>query len=276
MSIEQKKLQSYPLIKQYLGDHIRQLQARPPNTGRFVHLFSRGDPERLEKRLERTHKTTAFQTIFREVGNIKDPDELDRRLVDAWAEIRVIDQLMRERFIDICKVKTPADLVARYMSQLYAIQVTRISREPQFPDLPTGDLRQIYDGVKDLIGSYFWDSIIRKNLKFKDISPLEYVRRIVVVTSIDRLQNPLNRHIACRQIRDSILAFKRRYFEEVQWLPDLGNGAIFWVETSDGGAKVRCVTDWGDDVVDPHWDDYENCYWREVDLDSTIPAYVDQ
>jgi hypothetical protein len=274
MSIEQE-LQSYPLIEQYLGDHIRWLQARPPNIGRFMHLFSLGDPERLEKRLQRTHKTTAFQTIFQEVGNTKDPDELDRRLVDAWAEIRVIDQLMRERFIDIRKVKTPADFVARYMSQLYAIQVTRISREPQFPDLPTGDLRQICDQVKDPIGSYFWDSIKRKNLKFKDVSPLEYVRRIAIVTSIERLQDPLNRHIACRQIEDSILAFERRYFEEVQWLPDLGNGAIFWVETSDEGAKVRCVADWGDDVADPQWDDYENCYWHEVDLDSNIPAYVD-
>jgi hypothetical protein len=275
MSIEQT-LHSYPLIGKYLGNYIRELQDSPPEIGRFVHLFSRGDPERLETRLQRTRKTTAFQTIFREIGNIRDPDELDRRLVDAWAEIRVIDQLMRERFIDICKVKTPADLVARYMSQLYAIQVTKISREPQFPDLPTGDLRHIYDQVKDLIGSYFWDSIERKNLKFKDASTLEYIRRIAIVTSIDRLQDPLNRHIACRQIKDAILAFERRHFEEIQWLPDLGNGAIFWVETGDEGVKVRCVADWGDDVVDPHWGDYENCHWQEVDLDSNIPAYVDQ
>ena len=275
MSIEQT-LHSYPLIGKYLGNYIRELQDSPPEIGRFVHLFSRGDPERLETRLQRTRKTTAFQTIFREIGNIRDPDELDRRLVDAWAEIRVIDQLMRERFIDICKVKTPADLVARYMSQLYAIQVTKISREPQFPDLPTGDLRHIYDQVKDLIGSYFWDSIERKNLKFKDASTLEYIRRIAIVTSIDRLQDPLNRHIACRQIKDAILAFERRHFEEIQWLPDLGNGAIFWVETGDEGVKVRCVADWGDDVVDPHWGDYENCHWQEVDLDSNIPAYVAQ
>jgi len=274
MSIE-RKLQSYPLIQQYLGEHIRRLQARPPNTGRFVHLFSRGDPDRLEKRLQRTRKTIAFQTIFQETGNIKDPDELDRRLVDAWAEIRVIDQLMRERFIDICKVKVAADFVARYMSQLYAIQVTRISREPHFPDLPTGGLPQIYDEVKGLISSYFWDSIERKNLKFKDTSPLEYVRRIVLVTSIDRLQDPLNRHTACRQIKDAILAFERRHFEEIQWLPDLGNGALFWVETGDEGVKVRCMADWRDDVADSYWGDHENCYWQEVDLDSNIPAHID-
>lgn len=275
MDIE-RRLQSYPLINQYLGDHIRRLHAKPPEKGRFVHLFSWGEPEHLERRLERTRNTTAFQTIFQEVGAIKDPDELDRRLIDAWAEVRVIDQLMRERFIDIGKVKTPADFVARYMSQLYAIQVTRISREPQFPDLSTGDLQQIYGQIEEPIGSYFWGSIEGKNLKFKDVSPPEYVRRIAIVTSIDRLQDPLNRHIACRQIRDAILAFENRHFEEVQWLPDLGNGAIFWLESGDEGAKVRCVADWGDDPASPHWHDYENCYWREVDLDADIPAYVNQ
>lgn len=275
MSIEQK-VQSYPLIEQYLGDHIRRLQARPPKTGRFVHLFSRGDPERLERRLQRTRNTTAFQTIFQEIGSIKDPDELDKRLLDAWAEIRVIDQLVHERFIDICKVRIPADLVARYMSQLYAIQVTRISREPQFPDLPTGNLQQIYDEVQSPIGSYFWPSIEEKNLQLKNASPPEHVRRIAIVTSIGRLQDPLNRHIACQQIRDSILAFERRHFEEIQWLPDLGNGATFWVETGDEEVKVRCLADWRDGPTGPHRGDRENCYWREVDLDSEIPTYVDE
>jgi len=274
MSIEQK-VQSYPLIEQYLGDYIRRLQARPPKTGRFVHLFARGDPERLERRLQRTRNTTAFQTIFQEIGSIKDPDELDKRLLDAWAEIRVIDQLVRERFIDICKVRTPADLVARYMSQLYAIQVTRISREPQFPDLPTGNLQRIYDEVQCLIDSYLGDSIERKNLSLRNVSPTEYVRRIAVVTSSDRLQDPLNRHIACRQIKESLLAFKTRYFEEVQWLPDLGNGAIFWVETAGGETRVRCVADWWDGMDASPWNDPEDCRWREVDLVSDIPAYVD-
>jgi hypothetical protein len=159
---------------------------------------------------------------------------------------------------------------------LYAIQVTRISREPKFPDMPTGNLRQIYDEVQSLIGSHFWPSIEKKNLQLKNVSSLDYARRITIVTSTGRLQDPLNRHIACQEIRDSILAFDKRHFEEIQWLPDSGNGAIFRVEIEDQKVRVQCLADWRDDPTDPHREDRENCYWREVDLDSDIPAYVDR
>jgi hypothetical protein len=202
-------LQNYPKIEQYLGNHIRRLQAEPPEKGNFVYLFSRGDPGRLERRLQRTCKTDAFQTIFREIGSIEDPGELDRRMLDAWAEIRTIDQLVRERFIDIRKVKTPADLVARYMSQVYVVQVTRISREPRFAGWPTGDPQRIYDEACPLVDQYLGDSIEKKNLGFRDVSPMEYVRRITVVTSLGHLQNPLNRHIACRRIKESLFSLSK-------------------------------------------------------------------
>lgn len=270
------RLSALPLIKKFFGCLI---EARLEQSGFLASpivsaIFD--ELQRLEHRLENVQNTAAFQTIFQEIGDITDPDELDRRMLDAWAEIRVVDQLLREGFIDVSKVKTPADFVARYMSQLYAVQVTRISREPKFPDLPTGDLQQIYDKVQRLIGSHFWPSIEKKNLQLKNVSPLEYVRRIAIVTSTGRLQDLLNRHIACRQIKDSILAFERRHFEEIQWLPDLGNGAIFRVETADGEAKVHCMVDWRDDSTDPHRGDRANCYWQEVNLDSKIPAYVDE
>jgi hypothetical protein len=269
------RLATLPLIEKFFGRLIR---ARSEQGGFLSSPLASAvfdDQQRLEHRLKNVQNTVAFQTMFQEIGNVTDPDELDRRVLDAWAEIRTIDQLLRERFIDISKVRTPADLVARYMSQLYAIQVTRISREPRFPDLPTGNLQQIYDKVQIPIGLYFWPSVEKKNLQLKNVSPLEYVRRIVIVTSIGHLRDLLNRHIACQQIRDSILALEKRHFEEIHWLPDLGNGAIFWMETSNEEVKVRCLADWRDDPTDSHRSDRENCYWREVDLDSTIPAYVD-
>ena len=269
------QLSALSLTRQFLGDLIT---ARLKQNGilaspMILAIFD--DQQRLEHRLRKAHNTTAFQTIFREIGNVTYPDELDRRLLDAWAEIRVIDQLLRERFVDICKVSTPADFVARYMSQLYAIQVTRIGREPQFPDLPLGEIGQIYNRVKGPIGRHFWDSLARKNSKFKDAFP-GYVRRIVLVTVLDRLQDPMNRHIACQQIKGSILGLTKRHFEEVQWLLDNGSGGIFWVETGDEEVKVRCLADWRDDPTDPHRGDRENCCWREIDLDSEIPAYIDE
>ena len=73
--------------------------------------------ERLEHRLERIGNTPALGLLIQEMGNIKQRDEFDRRLQDAWAEIRVVDQLMRERFIDIEKVTVSADFVARQFSR---------------------------------------------------------------------------------------------------------------------------------------------------------------
>jgi hypothetical protein len=193
--------------------------------------------------------------------------------MDAWAEIRLLDQLLRERFLDTKKVERPGiDFEARRMSQLYAVQVTRISRTPRFSYPPTGKtVDDICGEVEVPIGDHFWDAIDKKNAKFKDVDQSKYVRRISVVTSTGCLQNPLNRHTACRQIRDSILALTPRHIEEVQWLPDEGNGAVLWVETVGGTERVRCVADWRDDPAHSHFGDFENCYWQEVDLDSKVP-----
>ena len=261
-------------MDRFFGDCIIQLQSDPPEDGRFAHLLPRGNLKKLEERLARVQNTEAFRAIFSEVGRIRDnPVELDRRLMDAWAEIRVLDQLLRERFLDAKKAKRPGvDFEARRMSQHYAIQVTRISKKPKFSYPPTGKgVDDIYEEVEGPIGGHFWATIETKNAKFKKVDPSKYVRRISVVTSTDRLQIRLSRHIACRQIKDSILALTSRYFEEIQWLPDEGNGAIFWVEIVEGEERVRCVTDWRDDPAHPHHGDLENCYWQEIDLDSEVP-----
>jgi hypothetical protein len=139
---------------------------------------------------------------------------------------------VRERFIDIRKVKTGADFVARHMSQLYAVQVARINREPKFCDVPTGDLKRIYNDVEEPIGAFLFPNLDEKASSFKGLFSTGYVRRIVLVTSTWNLQDPLNRHIACRQIAESIRVLPRHRFDEVQWLLDDGNGAIFWAEAN--------------------------------------------
>ena len=90
-------LVNYPLVDRYFGDYIIQLLHDPPKDGRFAYLFLRGKPKALDERLGRVHNTEGFQEIFTEVGRIRNNAvELDRRLIDAWAEIRVLDQLLRE------------------------------------------------------------------------------------------------------------------------------------------------------------------------------------
>lgn len=270
------RLATLPLIQKFFG---RLIEARVKQRDFLASYIARAifdKEERLEHRVKNTHDTPAFQTIFQEIGNIKDPIELDQRLLDAWAEILMIDQLVHEKFTDIRKVRTPADLVAKYMEQPYAIQVTRIRREPHFPDLPMGNFQKIYDEVSDPIGKYFWDSLDWKNSKFRDVSPLEYVRRITIMTSTPRLLDQVNRHVFCLQIRDSILDFENRHcrhFDEIQWLLGNGHGAIFRMETSDEEVKVRCWADWVDDPADHPIGSYDDCHRREVDLDSKMPAY---
>jgi len=119
-----KNPNSFPLIERYFGESIRRLQVTPPRRGRFVYLYSQGDPDRLEARLKRTHMTLSFQTIFDEVGIITDTSELDRRLVDAWAEIRVIDHLLKEGFTDIRKESSIADMTAKMHDLCYYYSAT--------------------------------------------------------------------------------------------------------------------------------------------------------
>jgi hypothetical protein len=277
MDIE-KVLRKYHLIDKYLGDYVRCLSQKPPDAKplgevRFWDIFDRDQPERLERRLERTHNTEAFETIFQEIGNISDSDELDRRLVAAWAEVRVLDQLLCEKFIDIRKAKDmiSVDFVGRRTNQLYAIQVTKISRDAPFADLPTGSVDQIDEEVGSRIGKYFWDSLKEKNSELRKVSSSEYVRRVVLVTTTYRLQDALNRHMACRRIGEAILALTSLHFEEAQWLLDGGDNAIFWVETDVDRRRVRCVADWIDKRTELQRRDYDNCYWREIDLHVPVP-----
>jgi len=274
-----KQVSTLPLVEKYFSGVIRtQLEQKEGVLARSILSAVFDEQQRLEHRLENVHKTSGFQAIFQEMGKIEDhPDELERRMLDAWAEIRVIDQLIRDGFPDVHKkVEVGADLVAHCNNQSYAIQVTRIGRVPRFPDLPTGDLGQIcgrvpeqngeleQNGVPEQIGKYFWPSIEGKNLQLKKLSCEYSVRRIAIVTDIPHLQDPLNRHIACQQIRDSVLALEKRYFEEIQWLLDNGNGAVFKIEKGDEDIKIRCLADWNNAPLVS--DNQENGYW-EINLE---------
>jgi len=112
---------------------------------------------------------------------------------------------------------------------------------------------------------YFWDALETKNASFKKWTGVDNIRCIVIVSSEEELQDPLLRHVACRLIREAIHQWLPTppHFEELLWLPDLGNGA--WFKVGSRPEDTRCFVDWHDEPGRSLGDEVSR---REIDLDS--------
>jgi hypothetical protein len=274
-------LKSYPLVDQHFGAHLRKLvevrQTDPGYKGYFVdHAFYSGA---LETRLGKVEGLGLTQAIVNEVGDTDDAQELDRRLMDAWAEVRTLDQLQREGFTDIQKVRDIADFTAEQDGVRHAVQVTHINRriddqlvrrnEPGQRNVsPCGPIDEVRTRFANATYYLFWDSMQQKNSSFADWPEPGWRRCIVLVTNQEKLQVRLVRHIACQQLRDCIHYLQERHFEELYWLLDNGNGARFLIgKTAD---RTQCLADWKDEHPGL---DVTAVSRREVNLDTCYPSW---
>lgn len=272
----------YPLVNQYFGKSLRKLaralEAGELSKARFV--FAAYRPADLEKRLKRLEPLGQTRAIADEVVNVKNPDELDRRLMDAWAELRVLDQLRREGFTEIEKVKEIADFTGRRGNHCYAVQVTRVNKSlssqvekwntpGKRSSVPFGQLEDIYDRLEMAVYAVFRDRLSEKNDRFKDWSSDSWRHCIMVVSSEEELQDALIRHIVCRELRRMIHEWPHVYIDDLVWLPDNGNGA--WFEVGKTLEETRCLVDWKDDLGElEHIFGEDSVRRREVDLDSRV------
>jgi len=278
--ISQLWADDFPLVKKYFGKYIGQLVEalldENPYEGRFAKAAF--EPQALERRLQRIEETGQTSRIVSEVGELQDPIELDRRLMDAWAELRTICQLCKEGFGNISKVTEIADLTATRGDEKFAFQVKRINNsldnqvnrmnEPGKRDSdPTGEIGEIYSRLGEPLSYFFWDSLEKKNGKFKDWVETYSKRCIVIVSGDEDLQDPMVRHIACQKIREGLHSLINRHFDELLWLPDLSNGAWFKVKLR--LEDTQCFADWADTFGNSEMDTVNR---REIDLNSVIPA----
>ena len=273
----------YQLVQKYFGKYLMQLliaDQENPFEGHFINAAFY--PDDLEKRLAKIECVGQTQAILNEVGEISDSGKLDKRLIDAWAELRFIDQSHREGFSEIHKVTETADLVAQKDEIYYAFQVTRINKtlstevkRQNTPDQqncsPYGLPDDIHKRLDGPVGYYFWDALERKNNKFKNWKDESQVRCIVIVCSEEELQDTMIRHIACQQIRDGVHFLINRYFDELIWLPDTGNGA--WFKIVDQRNQTQCFADWKDVPGEAGWNDENSVFRREMDLEGSIFAW---
>lgn len=252
----------YPeLTMKYFGAYLDRLTAYQAENDKFVRHFWPTD--RLEARLKSIEDLgLTTKIIGKEVGDISDPVELDRRLMDAWAELRFISQLQREGFVKIEKVTKTVDFTAERDGQKYAFQVTRANRslndeaatrqnpEDRILRLHGELISKIHEKFSPVLNDFFWKRLEEKNGDLKEWKDTEYKRCIVIVTSDEKLQDSLVRHIACQQIRAAIHLLTKIHFEELIWLPDTGNGA--WFIVGNHVAETTCFVDWGDNPSKPY------------------------
>jgi hypothetical protein len=290
MSNVELSLVGFPLVNRYFGDYLRKLagvrQTDPEYKGYFGdHAFH---SQALEKRLQKVEILGLTQAIVDEVGDTDNAQELDRRLMDAWAEVRTLDQLQREGFTNLRKVRDIADFTALLGDLQYAIQVTHINRrlpaqiarrnEPGLRSAtPYGPIDDIYERLAEPISYLFWDSVQQKNWVFRSWSADGWRRCIVLVTNELALQDDLVRHITCRQLRDCICELAAVHFEELFWLLDNGNGARFLVGSTPD--QTKCFADWKDELPGPDTHfvpaDVNLVTRREVDLAAWFLAWRD-
>jgi hypothetical protein len=267
-----------PLVFKYFFDHLKILVEASRDNGirfRFENIISNPGP--LERRLQRIEHLSCTSGVIQEIGDINDPEELNGRLIDAWAELRVLDQLVREDYTNPIKVKSIADLLASNGDKSYAIQVKRIRssyvnqvarRNPQGKRNASaiGSIDDIHDRLDKPLAHCFWDGIEEKNRRFKDWPDKRDNRVIAIVSSDERMSDSMIRHIACQQIAKSIFELLNINFEEIWWFPDLSNGCRIYV--GDDFASTRCVADWCDDIFGPDSCDSRPVKLAKVDLSS--------
>jgi len=264
----------FPLIQEYFGGYLEVL-IQHRSAGEFIEVLN--NPFRLERRLAKL-TPQLIKAIVREIGeHHSNIDMLDKRLMDAWAELRVVSQLVKEGFQEIQKYKTIVDLVARFSDQEYAFQVTRINRSlqdkfikynsPDAEDEPYGEISDIYNRYQKPLSYLFWDTIQDKNGEFGKWRNQNSIRCIVLVSNEENLQDNFIKHIACREIYRGVKLLSIRRFDELLWLPDLTNGA--WFRFGKNLQETKCLVDWCNGLP---FDECENSINRkEVNLSSLLP-----
>lgn len=273
----------FPLTRKYFGNYLGLLVAAMQDDlfeGFFVKAAFH--PEALEKRLKKIESIRQTSRIVSEVGEIRDPIELDRRLLDAWAELKTISQINREGFDNISKITEIADLTATRGDEKIAFSVKRINNslenqvqrrnEPDKRDSdPFGEIDDIYSRLDGPLSCFFWEALNEKNGKFRNWTEADYRRCIVIVSGDEDLQDPIVRHIACKKIREGIHLLCNRHFEKLLWLPDNSNGAWFTVGFEQN--ETRCFADWSDNPYVPFSEIEDRINRREINLEDEIPSW---
>lgn len=273
-----------PLVGKYFGRYLNRLisaQNDSPYDGHFY--LAASFPTMLEERLQDLEPLGLIKSILKELAEHEDASDFDSRLMDAWAEIRTLSQLVRDGFDRISKVVAYADFTAYYGNQPYAFQVKRITGKlknttlhpcnKEEPVDPFG--KSIDETHKELdarVARFFWQSILKKNSEFAKWQEEGWIRCIVLVTGDEDLQDSVIRHIACQQLRLIVHCQDKINFEELLWLPDIGNGT--WFKFGKKLHQTRCYADWKDRPGDSGYDDVNGVYRREVDLDNPYPGWI--
>jgi len=121
--------QESPLITRYFGAFIEILREADGTNG-FSSYFLKHQfaPQLLEDRLRRIEGSGQTQLILREVEGVQDPNELDARLIDAWCELRLLDQLITDGFEHIRKEIQTVDFRASLGEHPFVFQVKHIRK----------------------------------------------------------------------------------------------------------------------------------------------------
>lgn len=280
------------LVHGYFSNYLELLvTARGNATSDTEGCFAKAafSPDALERRLQRIEHLGLTSRILAEVGEIGDPVELDRRLMDVWAELRTLDQLLREGYTDIEKVTEVADFIAVCDQQKAAFQVTHLnkrlagngnrqgSRETRSLS-PYGEIKDIHSRLDKATKELIRRRISEKNTKFASWASNGVVRCVVLVTNEGTLQDSMQRHIVCQQIRRKIHSLATIHFDQLLWLPDDGNGAWFYV--GETAAETSCWADWNDVLPSVALSQAGQSALpierRQVDLDSDVPRWIEE
>lgn len=293
------------LVDKYFGRYLDQLVSAHREKGYANPYFINFAflPDGLESRLSRLEGLNLTSGIVKEIGKIQYAAELDRRLTDAWAELRALDQLQSEGFGNIRKVTETADFIAQCGEEEWAFQVIRInknlrsliSREQTHTHEDTrtfyyetyGPLSDIYSTERGWLraegplSGLFWDAVRFKNGNFSRWKDKPYRRCIIIVTIDTWFETDFEQRLAAYLIRHAIHdeGLGKINFEDLLWLPNLGNGMWFVIgktlkETECFGTPDSIPNSW--DEAKLRQENYRSKIHLDIDPENEYIAFVDQ
>jgi hypothetical protein len=122
------------------------------------------------------------------------------------------------------------------------------------------------DGTRSkAIAEVFWALVQGKDSDFAKAPGIRAHRRLTIISSSDELDDNLITYFVGQALAESLADTTINHIDEINWLPNLGNGVL--LRRSPEGVRAFTTNDTRGSFLEETME----CEWQEIDLDQPWP-----